>query len=308
MGESRTGTRELELLRNRLSQRDHDILQSVRDHRFLTTKQIARFHFNDHETMLAGTRACVRVLARLRDHRLLRRLNRQVGGVRAGSTSFIWCLDAVGERLTRTAPTDQGSAVRARPFEPSVLYLAHTLAIAEAHLTWREVARQGGFELIEVSTEPRNWRRYVGLGGGVHILKPDLYVVTHAAEWEDHWFVEIDLNTESIPVLIAKCHQYERYRRTGLEQAKLGVFPAVLWVLSSHPRRARLAAAVGADEGLDVRLFRFIESQQLATALMVAPETELSRPPVELVSPDSGSEPLLAKTECCINYLANSST
>lgn len=268
MIDDRLGARAIEELRERLSHRDLAILRSVNDHRFLTTKQIARLHFSDHATALAGIRACVRVLGRLRGHRLLARLDRQVGGVRAGSASFVWCLDVVGERLTRRTKDER--EIRRRFFEPSTVFLAHTLAVAETRLILQEAASVDGFEVVTVTTEPMNWRTYLGPAGGVETLKPDLYVVTRTAQWDEFWFIEVDRGTESIPVLLRKCRQYDRYRRTGQEQARHGVFPRVLWVLPSSRRRAQLEAVLGQSADLAPQLFQVASPEMLVSH--VAPQ------------------------------------
>src|SRR5438270_12207936 len=91
--------RGLTQLRERLSERDFDVIPSVAEHRFLTARQIEALHFADHATDLAGARVCRRVLARLTDERLLARLERRVGGIRAGSASYVYALGPSGGRL-----------------------------------------------------------------------------------------------------------------------------------------------------------------------------------------------------------------
>src|SRR5918911_3628341 len=118
------GRRGLAQLRERLSERDVQVLRSVAEHRFLRTRQIEALHFDDHASDLAGARVCRRVLARLTEERLLTRLQRRVGGVRAGSASFVYTLGPVGRRLLDDPPR--------RTAEPSAAFLAHTLAGAQA--------------------------------------------------------------------------------------------------------------------------------------------------------------------------------
>ncbi len=90
-------------------------------------------------------------------------------------------------------------------------------------------------------------------------LKPDLALATAVGDFEDHWFLEIDLATESIPAVIRKCAVYQSYKASGLEQALLGLFPAVVWLVADQHRRERLKAAIGADKRLDGRVFRVVE-------------------------------------------------
>jgi hypothetical protein len=245
------------------------IISSVAEHRFLTTKQIARLHFHDHATDLAGIRACVRVLARLKSQRVLARLERAIGGVRAGSASFIWSLDTAGDRLTRRRILgSEAEVARRRVVEPSLMYQAHMLAVAEARVSLEEAARIGHFSIIQIQTEPDNWRTYTGPEGAPEILKPDLFVITADGEYQDHWFIEIDRGTESLPVLIRKSRQYEQYRRSGREQATRGVFPVVVWVLPHSGRRGQLEALLGRTRGLESSLFRVISPDELPTVAL----------------------------------------
>ena len=76
-----------------------------------------------------------------------------------------------------------------------------------------------------------------------------------STDYDDHWFVEVDLGTESLPTLLRKCGQYEAYRASGIEQAQLGVFPMVLWVFNRADRIDKLMRAVSRSHRLDSRLF-----------------------------------------------------
>jgi hypothetical protein len=242
------GRRGLAQLRERLSERDLDVIRSVAEHRFLTARQVEALHFADHATGLAGARVCRRVLARLTDERLLARPERRVGGVRAGSASFVYALGPVGGRLL----DDQ----RRRLVEPSTTFLRHTLAVAQAHVELIQAARQAQLELVVVDVEPNCWRRYVGPAGAREVLRPDLYVVTGSGEFEDCWFVEIDCDTESPLALRRKCRAYEAYWRSGREQAAHGAFPLVVWAVPNQRRAQQLQQVIGGARSLKHDLFR----------------------------------------------------
>lgn len=250
MSTARIGRAEIQRLTERLSERDWAIIRFLERHRFATTIQLRRAFFTDHATPTAATRACVRVLDRLLTHRVVTRLERRVGGVKHGSASYVWCLDVVGDRLTRG---DNGA--RWRLSEPSRSFLTHTLAITETHVQLREVEASGAFQLSTVQIETEAWRSYVAPGGAQSILKPDLMVTIRSEAYDDHWYVEIDLGTESLPVLLKKSRTYEEYRRSGRAQTEHGVFPRVLWVLSDETRVERLRAAIAAEPTLPDRLF-----------------------------------------------------
>ena len=116
--------------------------------------------------------------------------------------------------------------------------------------------RTAQLQLLTVQLEPACWRTFTGLGGGRLVLQPDLYVVTGAGQFEDHWFIEIDRGTESLTTLLGKCQQYEAYRRSGIEQADGGGFPLVAWVLPDQERADRLRQAVARAQGLNPDVLR----------------------------------------------------
>jgi hypothetical protein len=256
------GRVELQRLAARLSDRDWAILRFVDQHRFATTGQLRRRFFRDHASQSAASRACVRVLDRLLTQRLVTRLERRIGGVRHGSASFVWCLDVIGDRLTRA-----GDGARRRVLEPSFPFLLQTLAVTEVHVQLDEAASTGAFQLTTVQVETEAWRSSVTPQGAPSILKPDLMVTVSSDTYDDHWYVEVDLGTESLPVLLRKCTAYADYRRSGRAQADHGVFPRVLWLLSTQDRAERLRAAIAADPRLPDRLFSCITAEELITTL-----------------------------------------
>lgn len=252
-GQRRVGARQLDRLRNDFSARDRAILSDLHKFHFLSTSQLQSLHFSQHTTEPAAARICRRVLARLADCRVIEHLERRIGGIRAGSASYVWRVGPVGDRLLRQAA---GDGARARRKEPSLRHLDHSLAVADCALALVTAARTGRLELLSTTTEPDCWRHYHGSGGARETLKPDLYAVTASGDYEDHWFIEVDRATESLPVLLKQCAQYERYRRTGHAQADGGVFPRVLWVMPDERRGAQLQRGLGVARTLDAALFR----------------------------------------------------
>ena len=263
---SRLSKTELIRLADRLSQRDWQIIRFIDQHRYATTTQLRRMFFTSHATQSAATRACIRVLDRLLTSRILARLERRVGGYHRGSSAYIWCLDVIGQRLT--TPTD---APRRRFHEPSYVFARHTLAVSEAHVQLVEAEHAGWFRLTRIEIETQAWRNYLTPLGAASILKPDVMTTISSADYDDHWYVEIDLGTESIPVLMRKCHAYENYRRTGHAQTEHGVFPRVLWVLPNQDRIDRLNAALTPDTGLNRRLFVLTTPEKFIATLRDPP-------------------------------------
>lgn len=267
MAEVRITRRELERVQERLGRLDHTLLQDIERHRYLSTSQIARLHFTSKRSPVAALRATNRALARLRDLRLISALERRIGGVRAGSGSFVWRIASLGHRLLHAHDQADGQTTRRREVEPSLYFLEHTLAIAEVHIALIEAQRLGIAAVTALELEPAAWRPYLSGGGATLRLKPDLGVTTETGDFEDHWFFEIDLGTEAPSRIIRKCQQYEQYLRTGLEQRRLGVFPAVAWIVPDEARRAQLTARISAEPGLTPGLHRVITLDQLPDLL-----------------------------------------
>jgi len=244
-------------LYDRLTERDHALLQDVEKYRLLTAKQIQRLHFDHtHPTALAAARACNRTLTRLRQAGILRALQRQIGGVRAGSAGFVWYLGPVGERILKLITPAEAHRGRRNYREPSRHFVEHTLAIAELAVQTIEAGRHGDIEVLELQTEPASWQQSLSPFGAVQTLKPDLRLVTASGDYEHHWFIEADMATEHLPVIRRQCAAYQAFRATGRYQAGHGLFPAVLWVTPAPARAAALQAAVAATPALDPALFR----------------------------------------------------
>lgn len=249
----RLGRRGLAAVRAQLSDRDVAVVSSVAAFRFLTGRQLERLRFPPPPGSSATSRATAarvarRVLARLSRDRLLVRLERRVGGVRAGSASFVYALGPVGQRLI------DPEATRPRRHEPSITFLLHTLAVADVYVGLVAAERAGRVEISQYQTEPACWRRYPALSGE-HWLKPDLFVVLVAGDFEYHAFVEVDCGSEHLPALLRKCRQYEAYYRSGQEQVRRGLFPRVVWLMNERRRAERLRAAIRQDQRLSGELY-----------------------------------------------------
>jgi hypothetical protein len=181
---------------------------------------------------------------------VLWRLDRRIGGVRAGSVSFVYALGPLGYRVLR----DKGGA-RIRRHEPSAEFLDHTLAVAQLAVDLHRLARSGRIDLVDIEPEPDCWRKFTAGLEGVQILKPDLSVSLRATDYEYHWFVEIDLSTHSAAAVVRKCQLYNRYWSTGIEQDRSGLFPRVLFVTPNARRAGLLERAIGGARQLSAKLF-----------------------------------------------------
>jgi hypothetical protein len=244
------GPEGLDRLRGELSGRDLAIVGQLAELRLMSAKQITAIHFtlDEHDNELAAARASQRVLARLAHDGLVLRLERRIGGMRAGSAGYIYGLGALGQRALGI------EGPRRRRYEPSLRFLDHTLAITQLVVVVTAAARSGALDILSCQAEPRCHREFSGLGGRV-LLRPDMFLVLGVGEFEHRWFVEIDRGTESVPVVLGKCRTYDAYYRSGREQAAHGVFPTVCWIVPDPHRAEVLRRAIAKDRRLGDQLF-----------------------------------------------------
>ena len=123
---------------------------------------------------------------------------------------------------------------------------------------------------VAVEVEPTSWRNFTGPGGERKSLQPDLAALVQTEAFDERWFLEVDLGTESLPTLLRKCGQYEAYRASGQEQAEHGSFPLVWWILTSSQRADRLMATIRRTPRLTSALYRAVTFSDLPTRLREA--------------------------------------
>ena len=260
----------LDDLQAKLTFRDLAVLRSVSDLRFISGGQLTRRHFADAESPEANARAARRCLVRLLHLRLLARLPRQIGGVRSGSSGFVYRLDLAGQHLAMRLGWQLVRRPR-RSQVPGTFFLAHALAVAELHTLLCEAARAGRFELLELVAEPACWRSWAGLGNRRRTLKPDSYLRLGLGAFEDSYFIEVDRGTEGSSTILGKLGDYVAYARSGQEQQRRGVFPRVLWTVPDEARGTVIEDGVRRLRKGDRGMFVVAELDAVLTTL--APET-----------------------------------
>ena len=267
---ARIGRAQLQVIAERLDATDRELLDLLAAHRYATTRQLAQI------TELSGQYGSARSALRQTSRRLRRQhglglvahLERRIGGTRAGSAGYVWYLTAAGQRLTA-----EGRGARRRFQEPSALFLAHTLAITQARVVIEQAIHAVGGRLARLRTEPACWRSWLRLGGALGWLKPDLEAITATGTGaEDHWLLEVDLDTEHPARLLAKCHDYQAHLASGTFQAQHGYYPQVVWLLTNPTRAGRLAEQIAADPALTPGLFKITAApEQLAALIQEGP-------------------------------------
>lgn len=213
-----------------LTDLDRQLVATVAAVRMASGRQLQRLHFGDGQ---AAARRAGRSLKRLTELRVLARLKRRVGGVRAGSAGFVYVLDVVGQSMA-------GQDGR-RPWQLGQAFVAHALLVTECFVCLKEAAPACGFRVVAYVTEPGCWRTFEG-PGGITVLKPDAHVLVENGEFEDRWLLEVDNDTESPSRIVRKAALYgQAYELavTGREP-----FPKVLWVCTNDGRERQLVRAL----------------------------------------------------------------
>lgn len=241
------------------------LLFELLEHRFATTKQLARLNRDQYSTDHSALRQTTRHLRTLHDAGLTLKLERRVGGWQHGSAATIWALSTTGHRAIT------GSHTRQRPHLTSTTFLEHLLAITEARVLLTETLRDMPETTATVHGEPDCWRRYLSTVGHPVTLKPDLAVTIHGPEFTDNYFIEIDRATENPARIIAKSWQYQHYRKTDNEQHTLGVYPKVLWITPTPTRRHQLTTHITKEPRLPQELFTVLTLDQFPDLIRNGP-------------------------------------
>jgi hypothetical protein len=254
---------------------DVDCLILLKAHRFLSSVHVACLVHADANTALAGRRAAERTLRKLETNGLVARLPQRVGGAGGGSSATVWRLTEAGWRLTSHLTSHEAEQHPRQRFRlPSPQFLDHTLTVANLRVLLESLGLSGNpsdnnarLTLSRVQTEPECWRGFISSHGARQTLKPDLYAELSGPDYDDLWFIEADLGTEHLPAIVRKARVYETYRRSGVEQAKVGAFPLVLWLTRDQQRAEAILTAITNDPQCDDQIHRAVTLDALPTFL-----------------------------------------
>lgn len=231
-GVQRVRPHDVERVAERLSERDWAVIEIVNRLRMVRGDQCERLLFS----YLHGRSRVVsrgRVLRRLVAWQVLDVLPRRVGGSPRGSSGSVYVLGLIGQRLLVQRQLMAGASARVRRAGvPTDRTLRHTLAVSELCVSLIERAWSTGFHVAAFEAEPACWCPD-GLGA---YLKPDAYALLVRDQIRDHWWIEIDLATESLPTLKRKFLTYLSFVERG-QLAPDNVIPRVLVTVPSEQRR-----------------------------------------------------------------------
>jgi hypothetical protein len=232
---SRVSAGRLVELADSLSERERAITETAVRLRLLSGKQIERLHFATVQSPASRARLARRACARLVGLGVLGRLERQVGGVRAGAAGHVYFAAPTAQRIVAYW---QGEGMR-RPragYEPGSAFVRHAIGISECYTQLVEASRSvpGTVELLAFQSEPS--RTFIDHGGVRQVLRPDAFLrlgLDGVDGVELHAYVEIDCGSEGRNALARKCRAYVAAWRTG---GPAPVFPRVVWITSSEQR------------------------------------------------------------------------
>lgn len=190
----------------------------------------------------ARTRRAQLLMTRLTELGLVTRFSRIIGGVRAGSSGYIYGLSGLGQAVLDTDGPLGGR--RRRVWESKPYFQDHMLAVAELYVQLVERHRLGQGELLAYDAEPAAWRHFTGSHNELVMVRPDAYVRLGTAALEHSSFIEVDMATETLPTILKKCLRYVAYWRSGVEQQWRGVFPKVVWLVETERRREQIGGVV----------------------------------------------------------------
>jgi hypothetical protein len=246
---SRISSRQLDLIASDLTDVDQKLLQFVADQRIASGHQLRR-------RFLASSdgRAVRRLLLRLIEWKVLERLPRRMGGIRSGSDGFLYVLGTAGARVLA-----RGGRKLRRLEAPGDRYINHTLAITELVVRLHEAVLRRELDLLALEAEPACWRLFTGPAGTQITIKSDLYVCLGAGQYQDRWFIEVDLATEARGTLQAKANRYLAHLRSGAEGR---VYPRVLWVVPNQHRLEQIHNALQVLPAEHRRLFAYVSFEE----------------------------------------------
>jgi Replication-relaxation len=267
----RLSTQRLVELAGDLSERERSIIETVVRLRLVSGPQVERLYFAATTNRASRARLARRTLARLVGLDLLARLERRIGGVRAGAAGHVFFATPGAQRL---AAYWQGQGL-GRPlsrYEPTAAFVCHTLGITESYVLLVEADRTGETELLEFLPEPAAWLPFVAPGNVQTILKPDALVRLGVnADEEARFYLEIDCGTEGRAALKRKCRTYIAAWQAG---AGGTVFPQVLWITTTERRVALLTEVCASMPAATWKLFVVTTAGQ-AVAILTANPSEV---------------------------------
>lgn len=290
----------LAALRERLTPRDMQIISFIEQAHCAFTHQLTRLFFASASNEQAASKACRRNMQKLLEYKLVNKLDRKIGGYRAGSNANIWYLTDAGYKLLDLEDPDT-PLKRRRFLEPSAITLRHRLTSVECYIQMVELGRKiqlggnvqaeeaGGnsgaasktnsgtitprsFSVRKVEFEPKSWKQYPYDNKNKY-LKPDLFISIEKDGYEYLYFVEIDLASESMTDILRQCESYHDCYNSRAIQNEYDIFPIVLWIVPDEKRKERFVKVLKEQYERTNHLFTIITAEELQDFMLADIET-----------------------------------
>ncbi|TDB80187.1 hypothetical protein E1264_34510, partial [Actinomadura sp. KC216] len=225
-----------------------------------TIGQIHRLHFDG-----LTIRSCQYVMRRLVDWHAVSATERRMGGILSGSGQTVYSLDPSAHRLMRLAEGRKNPR-ELSDIKPGRWSHRHALVITELYVQCVESARKGHLQLADFAAEPACWQED-GQGG---YLRPDAYikVAVPGTNRRQHWWIEVDLGTESTPTVRRKFDRYMDFAGRNIAGPD-GTVPRILVTVADDTRSAalrRIVSRMGDRAAQLIHVSRF----DVATSVLAA--------------------------------------
>lgn len=254
----------------RTTKREFDILVLLNDAKFMTTDQARRWFFAKNLNELSAKRAVNRTMKKLETEKLIAKLPRRIGGYvkenYGGSAISVWKLTETGYKLLRLKNPKLPASRRHR-IEGKPLFLEHDLGVMGVATAFREMEYSRKISQLKMEFEPKCWRGFINAGESV-VLKPDLYARFVNGGYEESYFLEIDLATEPIQRIFAKCQTYVSYFNSGIEEKTTGLTPYIVWIVPDDKREEQIMKLFREKMPEASVLFQVIVKEELKTLVV----------------------------------------
>ena len=245
----------------RLTKRDYEVLSLLNGCRYATTRQLVELYFRENKPKTATRRANL-LTKKLTNLGLIHHLERRIGGVRAGSGSYIWHITHKGIKVLREIEPNVKLKLK-NHYEPTQHHLKHQLFVTQLFVELTALHLDQKIFLEDFSFEPKCWRSFTTLFSHF-TLKPDVFAKLTVGDFEDAYFFEVDNTTEHLGRVIAKCKQYVAYFNTGIEQRENEVFPLVVWAVPDEKRKLAILNRIKDDLDAYWELFEVVTLEEFS--------------------------------------------
>jgi hypothetical protein len=251
------------VMRHKLSELELSVLSTLSTRKIMLSGQIAALCRD--ETTGANLRQIQRVLAKLKDKKLVISAQMALDGDGYTTRGNVWAVGKLGLKVLYDGSDQLGRKLRYWKPRISKTVLHHTLAINSVEIALRGLssANNSDFKLREIKHEAACWIKFdTNVESGVS-LRPDLYIETSrlidGVRRRMPWFAEVDLATERPWQVLAQCQVYIDY----WQFERPATMPTVLWIVPDKKRKDSLKAKITEKFREQARIFHIITFDKL---------------------------------------------